>query len=295
MQTKGIDRRLQGYIFAFVAALGYGSASTLGKVALGSVPPILLAALASTTGGIFLFAYKPRMGIERKSLPLFSLVVLCGAILGPVFFYSGLKLTSAVSTALLSNGELLFTALIAIIVFKESLNGRQYLASLLVLFGIVTISTNLDFASASLLGNLTGNLLILAATLSWAIENNLVRKLSERVDPIAMARWRNFAGGLALLTLIALFGQSLHVEPSAIPYVLLSGLIPVALTTMFLFLALERIGAVRALLVFSTGSLFGTLYAHLLLGEPITSVQLLGGAVLFIGVILIGRNERERQ
>jgi drug/metabolite transporter (DMT)-like permease len=71
----------------------------------------------------------------------------------------------------------------------------------------------------------------------------------------------------------------------------LSGIIPVGLTTVLLFLALSRIGAVRTLLVFSTGSLFGTLYAHILLGEPITSVQIIGGAFLFAGIILISRSE----
>jgi drug/metabolite transporter (DMT)-like permease len=285
------ERRFQGYIFAFLAALGYGSASTLGKFALGSASPIVIASLASTVGGLMLFVYKPLAGIERRSLPLFALVTLCGAMLGPFLFYSGLRLTSAVSTALLSNGELLFTSFIAIAIFKESLSRRQYLASLLVVAGIVAISTNLDLQSVSLLGNLAGSLFILGATLSWGIENNIVRKLSQHVDPTVMAKWRNVLGGVALLALILVSGQSISIEAPTIPYIILSGIIPVGLTTVFLFLALSRIGAVRSLLVFSTGSLFGTVYAHLLLGEPITWVQIFGGAMLFAGIILINRSE----
>ena len=285
------DRRLQGYIFAFVAALGYGSASTLGKLALGNAAPILIAAFASTAGGLMLFPYKPLAKVRRDRLPLFAAVTLCGAIIGPTLLYSGLRLTSAVSAALLSNGELLFTSIIAIAIFKESLSHRQYLASLLVVAGIVSISTNLDLQAVSLLGNLTGSLFILGATLSWGIENNVVRKLSQRVDPTVMAKWRNVLGGVALLTLILVSGQSISIETPTIPYIILSGMIPVGLTTVFLFLALSRIGAVRSLLVFSTGSLFGTVYAHLLLGEPITWVQGFGGAMLFAGIILINRSE----
>jgi drug/metabolite transporter (DMT)-like permease len=291
LQIQLSDRRLQGYIFAFLAALGYGSASTLGKFALGSASPIVIAALASTVGGVMLFAYKPMARIDRGSLPLFAVVTLCGAILGPFLFYSGLRLTSAVSTALLSNGELLFTSIIAIAIFKESLSRRQYLASLLVVAGIVAISTNLDLQAVSLLGNLAGSLFILGATLSWGIENNLVRKLSQRADPIVMGKWRNFIGGTILLAFILVSGQTVSVEASTIPYIVLSGMIPVGFTTVFLFLALSRIGAVRSLLVFSTGSLFGTLYAHILLGEPITVVQIVGGALLFAGIILINRSE----
>jgi len=249
-----------------------------------------MAALASTIGGIFLFPYRLTSRIERKSLPLFAIVTFCGAILGPFLFYSGLRLTSAVSTALLSNGELLFTSIIAIVVFKESLNGHQYVASLLVILGIVAISTNLNL-TAALLGSLSGSLLVLGATFSWGIENNLVRKLSENVDPILMGKWRNLIGGLTLLAFILLTGEGISIGASTVPFIILSGLIPVGLTTVFLFLALSRIGAVRALLVFSTGSLFGTIYAHILLGEPITMVQIVGGAILFAGIILINRSE----
>jgi len=274
-----------------LAALGYGSASTLGKLALGSAPPILIASFGSIIGGLILFPYKPTTKIERKSLPLFSMVVLCGAILGPLLFYNGLRMTSAVVAALLSNGELLFTSIIAIAVFEESLNRRQYAASLIVVFGIIAVSTNFDLAATALLANLTGSFYILGAMLSWGIENNLVRKLSERVDSLAMARWRNFTGGLILLAFILISGQSLAIKPSIVPYIVLSGLIPVGLTTLLLYLALGRIGAVRTLLIFSTGSLFGTLYAYLFLGEPVTSVQLIGGIILFAGIVLIGRNE----
>jgi drug/metabolite transporter (DMT)-like permease len=291
LQLEQHNRQLQGYVFAFLGALGYGSASTLGKFALGSASPIVIASFASSIGGLLLFAYKPTAKIDRRSLPLFAMVTLCGAILGPFLFYSGLRLTSAVSTALLSNGELLFTSIIAIAIFKESLSRRQYLASLLVVAGIVAISTNLNLRAVSLLGNLAGSLFILGSALSWGIENNLVRKLSQHVDPIVMAKWRNFAGGLTLLAFILISGQSISIEAHTIPYIVLSGIIPVALTTVFLFLALSRIGAVRTLLVFSTGSLFGTLYAYILLGEPITSVQIVGGAFLFAGIILINRSE----
>jgi drug/metabolite transporter (DMT)-like permease len=286
------DRRFQGYLFAFLAAKGYGSASTLGKLALGSAPPILIASFGSIIGGLILLPYKPTTRIERKSLPLFALIVLCGSVLGPLLFYNGLRLTSAVVAALLSNGELLFTSIIAIAFFKESLNRRQYVASLLVVFGIVTVSTSFNPAAAALLGSLTGSLYILGAMLSWGIENNLVRRLSQRADTLAMARWRNLAGGLILLAFILLSGQGVAIGSSTVPYVVLSGLIPVGLTTLFLYLALGRIGAVRTLLVFSTGSLFGTLYAHLFLGEAISSVQLVGGAVLFLGIVFVARNER---
>ncbi len=269
----------------------YGSASTIGKFALVYASPLTITSFGSITAGLILFPYKLTAKIERRSLPTFALVILCGSVFGPLLFYTGLRLISAVTTALLSNGELLFTSIIAIIVFKESLNRRQYAASLLVLFGIVAISTNFSF-SAELLGNLSGALCVLGATLCWGVENNLARLLSQRVNTVVMARWRNFVGGLIVLVIMLLSGQAITVVFAAIPYIILTGIIPIGFTSLLLYQALSRIGAVRTLLIFSTSSLFGTLYAYVFLSEPITSVQLLGGAILFAGVVIIGRNER---
>jgi drug/metabolite transporter (DMT)-like permease len=291
LQVQLRNRRLQGYLFALLAAMCYGSASTLGKFALGSASPLTITSFGSITAGLILFPYRFTAKIERRSFPTFALVILCGSVFGPLLFYTGLRLISAVTTALLSNGELLFTSIIAIIVFKESLNRRQYAASLLVVFGIVAISTNFSF-SARLLGNLYGALCVLGATLCWGIENNLARLLSQRVNTVAMARWRNFVGGLIVLAIMFLSGQAVTVVSAAIPYIILTGIIPIGFTSLLLYQALSRIGAVRTLLIFSTCSLFGTLYAYVFLSEPITSVQLLGGAILFAGIVIIGRNER---
>jgi drug/metabolite transporter (DMT)-like permease len=286
------DRRFQGYLFAFLAALGYGSASTLGKFSLSAASPLLIASIAGIIGGAMLFPYKPSTRIERNNILPFLVVTFCGAILGPLLFYTGLQHTSAVSTALLSNGELLFTSIIAILIFRERLSRRQYLASILVVFGIVAISTNLDLSGTILQGSLTGNLLILGATVSWGIENNIARVLSERMNTIVMARYRNLLAGLVLLAIILASRTPIALGSQTLPFVILTGIIPVGLTTVLLFSALGRIGAVRTLLVFSTGSLFGILYAHLFLGEAITPVQIGGGAVLFTGIVLISRNEK---
>jgi drug/metabolite transporter (DMT)-like permease len=51
-------------------------------------------------------------------------------------------------------------------------------------------------------------------------------------------------------------------------------------------------GAVRTLLVFSTTSVFGSVFALVFLGEELTPVQVLGGVFVLLGIYLIQRSDR---
>ena len=180
--------------------------------------------------------------------------------------------------------------MLAFLVFKERLKRKQLLESILVVAGIVVVSTDLDFSSVQLLHGLTGNLLILGAGIVWALDNNLSRITSQRFGPIFVSKFRNVFGGGLLLSFLVATSASLAVPASALPLLLLYAA-DIALATLTFTAALVRIGAVRALLVFSTTSIFGSLFAVAGLGETITLIQVSGGALILLGVYLIHKSE----
>ena len=59
----------------------------------------------------------------------------------------GLEKTTASDTVILSNGETIFTVLLAIMLFKEKLKPLGYLAVVLVLTGVIIVTTNLEFSN----------------------------------------------------------------------------------------------------------------------------------------------------
>jgi drug/metabolite transporter (DMT)-like permease len=63
---------------------------------------------------------------------------MAGAAIAPAMFSLGLKLTTAIDSSLLSNGEIIFSILLALTVFGEKLNRTRYIAMALVLTGIQT-------------------------------------------------------------------------------------------------------------------------------------------------------------
>lgn len=274
-----------------IAAATGGTIPTLSKLLLVNDGPIQISALVFLFSGVALIPYQPKVVPRRGNVLFILAIATVGAAVAPVLYQFGLNQTTAVNASLLTNGEVFFTAVIAFSFFHESLGRRQLAEGLLIVAGIIVVSTNLELANVKFLQGLAGNALILAATLCWAIENNLSRIGSQRFGAVFVTKYRNIFGGLIVILLMVAFAVPITVAVSSLPdLVLLTA--AMAATSLLSIAALRKIGAVRTLLAFSTTSIFGSAFALVFLGEPITPVQLAGGGLILFGVYLIQRSER---
>jgi drug/metabolite transporter (DMT)-like permease len=281
----------RGYLYAFLAAILGGMFPTLSKVLLATTGPVVISGLGFFLSGLILIPYQPRVVPRKGNVVLIVAIALVGAAVAPIMYQYGVLLSTAVNASLLSNGEVFFTSIIAFMVFGERLKRVQLFEGLLVLAGIVVISTNLDLTGSQFLQGLTGNVLLIGSTLFWSVENNLSRIASQKWGPWFVTKYRNIIGGGVVLAAVAVLSIDVNVPQSALlPLALMVG--GVAATSVLAIAALGRIGAVRTLLVFSTTSIFGAVYALVFLGEQISIVQIGGAAVILTGIYLIQRSER---
>jgi drug/metabolite transporter (DMT)-like permease len=254
--------------------------------------PLAISGVTFLVAGLMFIPFKPKERPTRVSGPWLILTGLVGAALGPVLYITGVGQTAAVNAALLANAEVFFTALIAFIVFRERLKRVQLLESILVVAGIVVVTTGLDFGQFQLAQGLAGNLLILGASLVWAVDNNIMRIVGEKFGPMFVAKFRNMIGG-GLVLVFLLVTSSVAVPLSTIPLLLLYG-VDIGLATLTFMASLVRIGTVHTMLVFTTTSVFGSVFAVAFLAETVSVVQVLGGALILFGVVLIERTGRNR-
>jgi drug/metabolite transporter (DMT)-like permease len=169
-----------GLTAALIAAALFGSVSTIAKPVLATVDPFLLSSLVYLISAMLFSAmiavrnYTAAASSQLTTESSFSkrryyLIVLITSIIGatiaPAIFFFGLRQTTASDTALLANGETIFSIMLAILFFKEKLRMFGYLAALMVLAGLVVVTTNLQF-HGSLLKMNSGNLFILGALAS---------------------------------------------------------------------------------------------------------------------------------
>ena len=126
--------------------------SVLAKPLVSSVDPVLLASMVYIISAITLspFAQKKKKKITKQELLLILSIAIFGAVIAPSLYFVGLTHASASDAALITNGEVFFSVLIAVIFFKERLRVVGWIAILLVLAGMVIITTNLNFTDFTL-------------------------------------------------------------------------------------------------------------------------------------------------
>jgi drug/metabolite transporter (DMT)-like permease len=294
-----------GYVAAVVSAVLFGASSTLNKIALENVNPTVIAGMIYFVAGGLLFIVHltplcnkilakldspdTETTITKKDYRTLAFVILCGSIIAPLLLLNGLNQTTAIDSSLLLNGEALFTVVIAFVFLNERCLRNEYVGILLLLIGVVFVTTNGAFQNLTLTENLLGNLLILGACFFWGIDNNLSKFLSKKRDIIMVTGLKCFIGGSALLAISFLLGFSFSIPLTSIPYVLFVGAFSIAFSILFFLFALRKIGSMRTGVISSLSSLFGAVLAFVVLREAFTVVQLIAGSVMILGIYVLYR------
>jgi len=133
-------------------------------------------------------------------------------------------------------------------------------------------------------GGIFPALLIVAACLAWAIDNNLTRKVS-LLDAGFIAMSKGLVAGSVNLGLAWATGASL---PSAgmVGQAALLGFGSYGASLVMFVMALRHLGTARTGAYFSIAPFAGALLAVVLLGESVTLPLLMGGVLMAIGVAL---------
>ncbi|MCQ2411690.1 MAG: DMT family transporter [Sphaerochaetaceae bacterium] len=196
--------------FAITAAALYALSSPFSKMLLEKIPSTLMAGFLYLGAGLGIFLFGKVRSLTTKSaeqpltkqeLPYVILMVLLD-IAAPVFLMIGLTRTTAANASLLNNFEIVATSLIALLIFKEAISARLWIAIVLVTLS----SAILSFEDISSLSFSWGSILVLCACVCWGFENNCTRKLSSK-DPLQIVVIKGFGSGLGALALGLALGQ----------------------------------------------------------------------------------------
>jgi len=309
-----------GYVSAIIAAMLFGSVSTITKPVLEDLNALSVSSLTYIIAGLSLIPFlkfsftnsnsnsnsndtlentnntlnKKRKWwtYNRKSYFLLLLTSLCGAVIAPSLFFYGLSNTSASDSSILINGEVLFSILLAIVFFNERLIRREIIALMLVLVGIVILTTNMQFLSSNSFVEFNiGNILIVGSTLFWALDNNISKILSKTIHIPKIIVLKTLIGGslLFILTMIIFGIEVFEVNIVHIPYLVFAGSMGFGASLFFFLHSLKRIGTIKTILLFSTSSIFGMIFAKVFLNENITVYQIIAVGVILGGLYLIKR------
>jgi drug/metabolite transporter (DMT)-like permease len=286
---------------AYAAAVGMTVAFALSfvatKTALKGFEPLLVALLRfALAGGILWVAWRLRPVREPVTRAELGRLALIGFVSLTVYFTFenlGIARTSASEAAILIATIPIFVALIGAFLPAERPSGRQWAGILLSFAGIV----GLVLAAGGAGGSLTGNLLVLAASVSGAAYGILARRLLVSRSALFVTTWQNLFGALFMAPLA--LGEALLVgvrrpTVTAAGGVLVLTLVCSILAYLMLNYALRFLPASRVSVFINLTPVVAVASAYVLLGERLTATQGLAAVVVVAGVWVTNSGRRDR-
>jgi drug/metabolite transporter (DMT)-like permease len=285
-----------GYTSALLAAVFFGAVPIIAKPVISDINIFLLSATAYLVSALmFTPIAKSKVPIIKRDYIVLVTISICGAAIAPYLYFQGLSQSSAADTSLLSNAETMFTILLALIFFKDKLGKTGVISVVLVLSGVVIITTNLQFSN-SLLHLNVGHFFILGSMGLWALDNNLSRILSTKMDTARLVQIKSTVGGLIMLALVFLLQVPLAIKFSQIPYLILLSIVGFGGSLYFFLQSLKRVGTIKTTVMFSMASVFGLVFSFIFLHEQISLYQTVAITIMLTGIYMISKKEkREKQ
>ncbi|MDI9623796.1 MAG: DMT family transporter [Methanothermobacter sp.] len=297
-------KRFWGYVSVIFATIFFGLSAPLNKIMVSEMNPILIGALTYLIAGIFLFLIRQsplknlilnmlnrekdgEVFIKPSDYLILVVTAVSSSAIAPLLFLKGLSETSAVNSALLLNIEVFFIILMSLIIFKESLKLKDLLGILLLILGALSITTNGKFHHIILTQNIKGNLLVIGAAFFWSLDTVLSKFLSKKRDLIWISAIKSFIGGLILTSVLLSLNMSLRFPLKMLPFLFSVSIFSIGFAFILIYFALRQIGSTRVGSLFPLSSLFGALFAFLILKEPFGVFQLASGFIMIFGIFIL--------
>lgn len=273
----------------FLAALSaglYALSSPFSKLLLEYMPSTLMAGFLYLGAGLGMTALafgrkaagrpEAEARLTRKELP-YTIAMIVLDIAAPISLLFGLTMTTAANASLLNNFEIVATALIALLVFKESISARLWLGILFVTASCALLS----FEDISSLQFNLGSLFVLLACILWGIENNCTRKLSSK-DPLEIVMVKGIFSGLGSVIIGLVCGERIHYL-WAIPLVLLLGFVAYGLSIYYYVYAQRLLGAARTSAYYAVAPFIGAFLSLIIFREVPGVLFLAALALMAVG------------
>ena len=204
-----------------------------------------------------------------------------------IFFYMGLAYTTGVKSAIINGSQTFITILLACLVFRyEKLTLQKFLGCLIGFAGVVVI----NFDPSGLTGGFTlrGEGAILIAAIAYAFSSALVKKYSQKENPVTLSGYQFIFGGIIMTICGALMGGQLSgfCFRSILLLIYLALISSVAYSVWGILLKNNPVGKVA---IYSfTNPIFSVLLSFAFLGESSSfGLELILALVLVCGGIFL--------
>lgn len=282
------NNKITAIICAILAAVFYALNTPFSKVLLKNISPTFMAAFLYFGAGIgvgfmYLFQYKKEdssMRLSRKDLPYTILMVVLDVI-APILLMIGISIGSSANASLLGNFEIVATSIIALVIFKEDVSKNLWIAIVVITLSSIILS----FEGQDSFRFSYGSLFVILATMSWGLENNCTRKISNK-SSYQIVTIKGLCSGIASLIISIIIGEKFP-EIRYTIYALLLGYVAYGLS-IFLYVRSQRdLGAAKTSAYYAIAPFIGTFLCFLVNGEALSASYFVGLILMIVGTVFV--------
>lgn len=241
----------------------------------------LLYAGAAIAGALLRQPVEVEARLRRADIGRLAAIAAFGAVIGPVALAWGLQHTSGTSASLMLTLEALFTAVLARLFYRETMDARVGTAMLLLVAGGVLLVLDQGRGGEA---KTWGLFAVLLATAAWGVDSTLSRALAER-DPGQVVLAKAAIGATATTFLAIALGEPLPAATQALA-LLVIGATGYGLSLRFYLLAQRAFGAARTGSVFAFAPFIGAALAVALGDRSASGMMAAGSLLMLAGVSL---------
>ena len=291
-----MNKKTTATVFAILAAALYAINTPFSKLLIEYVDSTMMAGFLYFGAGLGMFLYTSISGVFGKKVvkePLtkaelpYTIAMILLDIAAPILLMHGLSITTSANATLLNNFEIVATSLIALVIFKEFISKKLWIA-----ISLVTLaSVILTFEGAGSFTFNLGSLMVLGAATCWGFENNCTRMLSHKSSE-EIVIIKGIFSGLGSLIAAFILGEQIP-QLIYIVAVMVLGFVSYGLSINFYIMAQAKLGAAKTSAYYSIAPFLGVAFSLFLVGERPAIQFYVALTVLLAGTVLIIRDTLE--
>jgi len=280
----------KGIHFALATAFISGVSVFINKFAVGTInSPVLFTATKNTVVALLILGIllttrkiKEVKKLSRKEILSLIAIGIIGGAIPFYFFFTGLSQIPAINAALIHKSLVFWVAILAIPFLKEKLTFTQTLGAILIFLGNLTIGGFSGFQFSR------GELFVLIATILWAFENILAKKILPKVNPDIVTATRMGFGSIILLITAGISQPSslqsiFNLTTTQIFWIVLTTITLLGYVTSW-YRALKFAPAITVASLLTAGSLITNILSAIFITHTLNTVFVIQSALVLIGI-----------
>lgn len=284
-----MNERLYGFIAIIFTVLVWGFSYISSKIALAYFTPILLTFVRFVIAGIIywilaMFFSKGEKINKRNHFFILFLSGFFGIALYYTFENMGINMLGASNAALVLAAIPIISYIFSLVIGERKLDLSGILGCLISFLGVYLISQqDLNLGA----GSVAGYVVMLFAALFWVLYNFSIRSLYSEYSKLTLLKWQVLLGNIMLLPFaVSDVKMLINVSIYAWVHVLFLAIICSAVAVFLYMYALDKLDVMTTTLFVNFMPFITVFFGFILLGETLSPIQLVGGALVIIAVFL---------